>query len=116
MNSGIAEHEIGQRAFLTGELLRIFEGALEDEPGDRVDIDRGYFASKAHRFERDRAAAGEWIEHARGAAPVRLADFLTDGLKVRTRLASPMENAADGLLALDLDRLAVRPFSFRSWE
>src|SRR5581483_3868231 len=96
----VLEHEIGQRALLAGELLRIFERALEDEPGDRVDVDRGDFASQAHRFERDRAAAGERVEHARGASAVGFADFVAEELKIGAGFASPMENAADGLLAL----------------
>ena len=108
----VAQDEIRQRASLSGELLRIFERALEDEPGDRVDIDRRDFASKAHRFERDRAAAGERIEHARDASAVGFADFVAEKLQVGVGFASPMEDAADGLLALDFDALAGDVFLF----
>jgi hypothetical protein len=96
--------------------LRIFERAFEYEPGDRADIDRGDFESKTHRFERDRAAAGERIEHARGAPAISLANFISKELDVGTGLTSPMEDATDGLLPLDLDRLAAYflPFDFRN--
>jgi len=103
----VAQHKVGQRSLLPGELLRIFERAFEDEPGDGIDIDRGDVATQTHRFERDRAPAGERIEHSRGAATIGLANFVPEELQVGTRLAPPMENAADGLLALDFDRLAL---------
>src|SRR5438132_11698936 len=89
MNLAVAEHEIRQRTLLPGELLRIFERAFQDEPGDGVDVDCSDFTSEAHRFERDRAAAGERIEHARRASSISLADFIAKELQIGARFAPP---------------------------
>jgi hypothetical protein len=72
MTSIAVNHPVSLRWFLPGELLRIFEGAFEDKPGDRVDVDCGDFSSKPHGFQRDRAAADKGIEHAApNASPCR---------------------------------------------
>ena len=46
-------------------LLRIDEGAKLDDVRDRIEVERVGFAAQPQRFERDRAAAGEHIKHAR---------------------------------------------------
>src|SRR5207302_7624397 len=106
MNSRSWSTNSGQPTLLTGELLRIFERALQNEPGDGIDVDRSDFTSEAHRFEWDRAAAGERIEHARRASSISLADFIAEELKIGARFASPMQDSAYRLLAFNLDAIA----------
>ncbi|MGO9799929.1 MAG: hypothetical protein ACLPQ0_10750 [Candidatus Binatus sp.] len=106
----ILEYEIRERALLPRKLLRIFQRALEKEPRDRVDVDCGDFASEPHRFERNSAAASEGIEHARGAPAVGFANLVAEILEVGVGFASPMQDAADGLLALDVNRFARNLF------
>ena len=69
----VVEDELGQRAGLPGELLRVLQRAFEDEPGDGVDVHGRGLAAQPHGLQRDRAAAGERVEHLGRPAAVSLA-------------------------------------------
>ena len=103
----VLQREGGQRAGLPGELLRVFERAFEDEPGDRVDVDRRRLAAEPHRLQRDRTPAGERVEHPRRPPAIGLADLLPEPVEIGTALAPPMQDAAARLALALLDRLAV---------
>src|SRR5687767_14139875 len=95
---------------LSAQLLRVFQRALEDEPGDRIDVNRRDLAAQAHGFQRVRSTARKGIEYARGTAAVSLADLLAEPFE-RLRilgLALAMQDAALGFLFDPLDSAAVR--------
>ena len=94
----IVKRERGQRPCLSGKLPRVVQCALEDEPGDRVDVHRRHLAAEPHRLQRDRASTGKRIQHLGRAAAIRLANFLPEPVEIGAVLAPPMENPADGLL------------------
>jgi hypothetical protein len=99
---GVLQREVRQLPRLAGELLRVLQGALEDEPGHRVDIDRRHIAAQAHRFQGDRAATGERVQHLGGTAAIGLADLLPEPVQIRSRLAPPVQDPAFGLPGVDL--------------
>src|SRR5205807_9851727 len=99
--------ESGQRAGLSGELLRVFQRAFEDEPGDRVDVDRRCLTAEPHRLQGDRAATGKRVEHLRRAPAISLADFLAEPIEVGAAFAPPMQDAAAGFAFALLDNLPV---------
>src|SRR5207248_317358 len=92
--------EVREGALLAGELLRVLERALQDEPRHRVDVDGGYLTAQTHGFKRNRAAAGKWIENTRCPTAIGFADLLAEVLDVRLVLsfAAPVKDPADGLL------------------
>src|SRR5690606_35232209 len=100
----VMKREVRQRAGLAGELLRVFQRALQDEPGDRIDVDRRHLAAETHGLQRDRAAARERIEHLRRPPAIGLADFLSEPVEIGTVLPAPMQDSALGLALADLDR------------
>src|SRR4051794_6035048 len=53
------------------EALRIVQRAALDEVGDWVKLHRSGLAAQARGLERDGAAAGEQVEHARRSAAIR---------------------------------------------
>ena len=107
----VLHREPRQRPRLAGQLLRVFEGALEDEPGHRVDVHGRHLAAEAHRFERNRAAAREGVQHLGRPAAVCLADLVAKPFEVRPFLPPPVQDAALGLLLDPLDHAAVHPLA-----
>ena len=103
----VLQREPRQRPGLTGELLRVFEGALEDEPGHRVDVHGHHLAPETHRFQGNGTAAGEGVQHLGCLPTVRLADLGAKPLQVRAALPPPVEDAAVRLLLHPLDHAAV---------
>src|SRR5690606_10969144 len=77
-------------------------GALEDEPGHRVDVDGGYLTAQPHRLQRNGPATSKRVQHPRRAAAVGLADFLPEPLHVRARFPTPAPHTAFGLPGFDL--------------
>ena len=58
------------------EALGVLEHALLDQVRDGVELDAGGLAAEPQRLERDRAAAGELVEHLRRDAAVGVEDAL----------------------------------------
>jgi len=106
----VLEDEGGQRPLLTGELLGVLQGALEDEPCHRVDVRGGYLTPQAHGLQGDRTAAGKGVEDPGRPATVRLADLLPEPFQCFgvLRLPLPVEDAAFGLLLHPLHDPAAR--------
>ena len=92
----VAEGEGGERGFLAGEALGVFEGAAEDEPGDGVEVGGVGLAAEAHGLEGDRAAAGEGVVDLGGAAPDP-ADLVLEGLEL---VALGLDQVAFGFVGL----------------
>ena len=85
----VLQREPGQWPGLAGQPLRVFEGALEDEPGHRVDVHGRHLAPETHRFEGNRAAAREGVEDLGRPAAVGLADLGAEPLQVRALSPGP---------------------------
>ena len=94
----ILQRERRQRPGLPGQQPRIVEGAAEDEPRHRIDVRRHRLAPEPHRFQRDRPAARERVQHPRRPPSERLTDLRPEPRKLPTVLAPPMEDPAPGLL------------------
>jgi hypothetical protein len=105
----VFEDKRGQRPRLPGELLRVFQRAFEDEPGDRVDVDGGGLTSQPHRLQRNGAAAREGVEHSGRPAAVGFLDLIAEPLERLGvfRFATPMQDAPFGLLFLAFDDLSA---------
>ena len=105
----VTEDELGEGPLLPGQLLRVFERAFQDEPGNRVDVDGRGLAAQPHGLQRDGPTARERIEHLGRTAAISLTDFIAKPLKVFDilRLALPVQDAALGLLLDPLDRLPI---------
>ena len=72
--------------------------AAQDEPRHRVDVRRHRLAPEPHRFQRNRPAPRERVEHPRGPSPERLPDLLPEPRKLPAVLAPPVEDPAPSLL------------------
>lgn len=105
----VFKNELGQGMGLSCQLLGVFEGTFQDEPGHRVDVHGCYLAPQPHRLQRDRAATGEGVEHLRRPATVGPAYFLAEPLQSLfvLRLPTPVENATFGDPFLPFDGLAA---------
>src|SRR6516162_2026447 len=90
----VFQREIGQRSGLASELLRVFERAFQNEPGDRIDVDRRHLAAEAHRLQRDCAAAGERVEHLWRATVIGFTDLAPEPVEIGPALTPPMQYAA----------------------
>ena len=71
----IAQRERRQRPCLPGQQARIVERATQDEPRHWVDVRRHRLAPEPHRFQRNRPAARERVQHPRHPPPERLPDL-----------------------------------------
>ena len=107
----VLQGEGGQRTSLAGEPLGVLQGALEDEPGNRVDVHGRDLAAQSHGFKGDGAAAGEWVQHPGGASAVGLADLVAEPLDVRAALPAPVEDAALGDFLYFLYHAPVKPLA-----
>ena len=105
----VVQDELRQRASLPGQLLRVLQRALENEPGDRVDVHRRGLTPQPHRLQRNRPAAGERVEHPRRTTAVSLLYLLPEPLERLgvLRFPAPVKDAALGLFLDPLDRLAA---------
>ena len=68
------------------------ERALQNEPGDRIDVDGRDLAAERHRLQRDRAATCERIEHPRRAATVDVANPRAKPVEILSVLPLPVQN------------------------
>ena len=107
----VRQGEGGQGTSLSSEPLWVFKGALEDEPGDGVDVHGGHLAAQSHGFEGDGAAAREGVQHLGGASAVGLANLVAEPLEVWAVLAPPVEDAALGNLLHLLNGAPVEPLA-----
>ena len=87
------------------------QGAPQDEPRDGIQVRCGDLAPEPHRFQGNRPASGEGIEHPGRASSERIANLLSKPRQLGRRFTAPVENAADRLfllaaLALLLDDIA----------
>ena len=94
----VVQREHRQRPGLPAQQLRIVERAAEDEPRHRIDVRRHRLAPEPHRFQRDRPAPRERVQHPWRPPPERLPDLRPEPRKLPAVLASPMEDSAPGLL------------------
>src|SRR5208337_2997906 len=104
---GRLNRELWHGSHLAGELLGVFQGAFEDEPGDRVDVNGGRLASQAHGFQRDRPATRERVEHTRSPPTVSLLDLLAEPVHVGAVLVPPVQDTPLRLFLDNLDRFAA---------
>ena len=93
----VAQCEVRQWPLLTRHQLRIVQGAAQDEPRHGIQIRGGDLTTQPHRFQRDRSAAGERIEHLGSATIERLANSVPQLAKLVARLPSPVQHAPHGL-------------------
>lgn len=103
----IPQHEVRQHALLPSQLLRVFEGAFQYEPGHGVDVHRRDFAAEPHCLQRDRPAPGKRVQHLRRTSAIGLADFFAEPVQIGIGFAAPMQNPASGLPRLDLFNATV---------
>ena len=105
----VARRELRQRLSPSGESLRIFKRALEDEPRHRIDVDRGHVAPQTHPFEGNRASASERIQHSRCPPAEGLANLVPKPLQILVALPAPVKDPARSLLLHLLLQPAVHP-------
>ena len=95
----------------TCQSLRIFKGALEDEPRHRIDVHGGHLAAQTNRFKGNGAAPGERVQHPGRPSAVGLANLRSKPLQISSVLTAPMENPARRLLLDLLREPAVYPLA-----
>ena len=107
----VARRELRQRLSPSGESLRIFKRALEDEPRHRIDVDRGHVAPQTHPFEGNRASASERIQHSRCPPAEGLANLLPKPLQILVALPAPVKDPARSLLLHLLHHATIHPLA-----
>ena len=90
----VPQCELRQRPGLANELPGVVERALQDEPRDRIDVDRRDLAAEPHRLQRDCAPARERIHHPRGAATKGVPNPRAEPVEILSVLPLPVQDPA----------------------
>ncbi len=95
----VTDCELRQRSLLLTQKVRVIQRTSKNEPGYRVQVRGEGLASQPHRLQRDGAASGEGIQHARRTAVKRLANLLAEVIYLREVLPPPAKDSPVGFLA-----------------